>query len=133
VAQDVLALLRDYQITNIDIDHREHFYTREASPQLLQPVNDLDPLVDVVSPLIPVLGLIWSLSEYVQFHRTYSSIHFLFMSAGGCRQITLARNMGSGAPILLRSAKVQPSNRPHPVLDIIIASIPGLTSHKFPL
>jgi hypothetical protein len=57
VPQDVLALLRDYQITNIGIDHREHFYTREAGPQLLQPVNDLDPLVDVVSPLIPVLGL----------------------------------------------------------------------------
>ena len=56
-AQDVLALLRDYQITDIDIDYRESFYTREAGPRLLQPVDDLDPLVDVVSPLTPALGL----------------------------------------------------------------------------
>jgi len=56
-AQDVLALLRDYQITDVDIDYRESFYTREAGPQLLQPVGDLDPLVDVVSPLTPALGL----------------------------------------------------------------------------
>jgi hypothetical protein len=56
-AQDVLALLRDYQITNVDIDYRESFYTRKVGPQLLQPVDDLDPLVDVVSPLTPALGL----------------------------------------------------------------------------
>ncbi|KAF9649940.1 hypothetical protein BDM02DRAFT_3128052 [Thelephora ganbajun] len=56
-AQDVLALLKDYQITDVDIEYRESFYTREAGPQLLQPVHDLDPLVNVVSPLIPALGL----------------------------------------------------------------------------
>jgi len=56
-AQDVLALLKDYQITDVDVDFRESFYTREAGPQLLKPVDDLDPLVDVVSPLTPALGL----------------------------------------------------------------------------
>jgi hypothetical protein len=56
-AQDVLALLKDYQITDVDIDFRESFYTREVGPQLLEPVGDLDPLVDVVSPLTPALGL----------------------------------------------------------------------------
>jgi hypothetical protein len=56
-AQAVLALLKDYQITDVDVDFRESFYTREAGPQLLEPVGDLDPLVDVVSPLTPALGL----------------------------------------------------------------------------
>ncbi|KAM5531457.1 hypothetical protein V8D89_014847 [Ganoderma adspersum] len=45
-AQAVLALLRDYQITDVD-----------AGPQLLRPVDDLDPLVDVIGPLTPTLGL----------------------------------------------------------------------------
>ncbi|KAJ7602542.1 hypothetical protein B0H17DRAFT_1222761 [Mycena rosella] len=44
---DVLALLKDYQITDVDVDFRESFYTREAGPRLLEPVGDLDPLVDV--------------------------------------------------------------------------------------
>ncbi|KAG7451734.1 uncharacterized protein BT62DRAFT_1030868 [Guyanagaster necrorhizus] len=56
-AQDILALLKDYQITDVDVDFRESFYTREANPQLLKPVSDLDPLVDVISPLTPTLGL----------------------------------------------------------------------------
>ena len=56
-AKDILALLKSYQITDVDIDFRESFYTREAGPQLLKPVYDLDPLVDVVSPLTPALGL----------------------------------------------------------------------------
>jgi hypothetical protein len=56
-ARDVLALLRDYEITDIDVDFRESFYTREAGPRLLPPVEDLHPLVDVVSPLTPALGL----------------------------------------------------------------------------
>ncbi|KAF9007706.1 hypothetical protein BDZ89DRAFT_997164 [Hymenopellis radicata] len=56
-AQDVLALLKDYHITDVDIDFRESFYTREVGPQLLEPVWDLHPLVDVVSPITPALGL----------------------------------------------------------------------------
>ena len=56
-AQDVLALLRGYQIVDVDVDFRESIYVREAGPQLLEPVDDLNPLVDVVSPLTPALGL----------------------------------------------------------------------------
>jgi hypothetical protein len=56
-AQAVLALLKDYQITNVDVDFCKSFYTREAGPQFLEPVGDLDPLVDVISPLTPALGL----------------------------------------------------------------------------
>lgn len=39
------------------MDFRESIYTRDVGPQLLKPVDDLDPLVDVVSPLTPALGL----------------------------------------------------------------------------
>ena len=33
---DVLALLRDYQISDVDMDYRESFYMCEAGPRLLQ-------------------------------------------------------------------------------------------------
>lgn len=56
-AQSVLALLQQYQITDVDVDFRESIYTRVVGPRLLKPVDDLDPLVDVVSPLTPALGL----------------------------------------------------------------------------
>ena len=56
-AQDVLALLEDYKITDVDVDFRESYYRREAGPQLLEPVDELHPLVNVISPLTPTLGL----------------------------------------------------------------------------
>lgn len=39
------------------MDFRESIYTRNVGPRLLKPVDDLDPLVDVVSALTPALGL----------------------------------------------------------------------------
>ena len=39
------------------MDFRESIYTRDVGPRLLEPVGDLDPLVDVISPLTPALGL----------------------------------------------------------------------------
>ena len=39
------------------MDFRESIYTRDVGPRLFNPVDDLDPLVDVVSPLTPALGL----------------------------------------------------------------------------
>ena len=51
------ALLQKYQITDVDVDFRESIYTRDVGPRLLKPVDDLDPLVDVVSPLTAALGL----------------------------------------------------------------------------
>jgi hypothetical protein len=56
-AQDLLALLKDFDLTDIDIHFRESNYIREVGPQLFEPVNDLDPTVDVVAPLTPALGL----------------------------------------------------------------------------
>ncbi|KAF8223583.1 hypothetical protein L208DRAFT_1381398 [Tricholoma matsutake] len=56
-SQDILTLLKDYQITDIDIEFHESFYTHEVSPQLLGPIDELDPLIDIVSPLTPALGL----------------------------------------------------------------------------
>ncbi|KAF9505747.1 hypothetical protein BS47DRAFT_1432932 [Hydnum rufescens UP504] len=56
-AQDILVLLRDYEITDVDIDYRESYYTREAGPRLLRSVDDVDPLVNVISPLTSALGL----------------------------------------------------------------------------
>ncbi|KAG8731259.1 hypothetical protein FRC11_004642 [Ceratobasidium sp. 423] len=56
-AQDVLALLLQYKLTDIDVDFRGSVVTRKAGPQLLSPVGDLNRLVDVVSPLTPALGL----------------------------------------------------------------------------
>ena len=45
MAQVVLALLKDYQITNINIDFHESLYMCKVSPQLHEPVSDLDPLL----------------------------------------------------------------------------------------
>ncbi|KZP25739.1 hypothetical protein FIBSPDRAFT_929153 [Athelia psychrophila] len=56
-AQSVLALLQKYQITDVDVAFRASIYTPDIGPPLLKPVDDLDPLVDVVSPLTPALGL----------------------------------------------------------------------------
>jgi hypothetical protein len=41
----------------IDIDFRESSDTRKVGPQRLEPVGDLDPLVNVVSPPAPAFGL----------------------------------------------------------------------------
>lgn len=56
-AQDVLALLKDYKITDVDLEFRESTYVREVGHRLHRPVGDLDPLVNVVGPLTPALGL----------------------------------------------------------------------------
>ena len=58
-AQDVLALLKNHQITDVDIDFRESFSMREVGPRLLNHVHvhELDPLSNVISPFTPALGL----------------------------------------------------------------------------
>ena len=56
-AEDVLALLKDYQTTDVDADFRESVYVREVGPQLHRPVDEVDLLVDVVGPITPALGL----------------------------------------------------------------------------
>ncbi|KAG7439561.1 uncharacterized protein BT62DRAFT_1055711, partial [Guyanagaster necrorhizus] len=78
-AQDILALLKDYQITDVDVDFRQSFYTREASPQLLKPVSDLNPLVNVISPLTPTLGLCISTKARPDIQGTMA----LYLAEGG--------------------------------------------------
>lgn len=54
----VLALLKDHNITDIDVDFRESLYMRKAGPRLLAPIRSTKhPLVDVIDPLTPALGL----------------------------------------------------------------------------
>ena len=94
-AQDVLALLKKHDITDIDVDFRELIYSRAAGPQLLKPVNDLDPLVNVVSPLTPTLGL--SISTKARLHTQGTMA--LYLVEGGdsekllglsCRHVLIA-------------------------------------------
>ncbi|KAF8304997.1 hypothetical protein DL93DRAFT_2127334 [Clavulina sp. PMI_390] len=56
-AQVILALLKDYGITDVDVDFRESRYIHAVGPQLFGPVIRVDPLVDVIGPLTPTLGL----------------------------------------------------------------------------
>ncbi|KAF9229800.1 hypothetical protein BS17DRAFT_799244 [Gyrodon lividus] len=48
---DVLALLKDYQIADVDVDFREFAYVREVGPRLHGPVGDLGPLVEAVGTM----------------------------------------------------------------------------------
>lgn len=95
--QDVLALLKDYQITDVDVDFRELLHTREAGPQLLEPVDDLDPLFDVVSPLTSALGLRISTKARPDIQGTMA----LYLAEGGgsdnllgltCRHVLIGSN-----------------------------------------
>jgi hypothetical protein len=53
----LLALFKDFGLTDIEIEFRESQYVRRVGPHLLTPVDTLDLLVDVVSPLTRTLGL----------------------------------------------------------------------------
>ncbi|KAI9450878.1 hypothetical protein BJY52DRAFT_1206074 [Lactarius psammicola] len=56
-ANGCLDLLKEFDITDVEVEYRESIYTRSASPNLLKSVSDSHPTVDVRSPLTPVLGL----------------------------------------------------------------------------
>ncbi|KAH8104913.1 hypothetical protein DFH11DRAFT_1692105 [Phellopilus nigrolimitatus] len=56
-AQEILALLAKHQITDVDVDFRGSVYTHEVASVLVPPVDDLDPLLEVVSPITPALGV----------------------------------------------------------------------------
>ena len=79
-AQDVLALLRDFEIIDVDVDFRESFYRRKvAGPQLLRPVSGLSPLFDVVSPITSALGLHISTRDKLNARGTMA----LYLAEGG--------------------------------------------------
>jgi hypothetical protein len=54
-AQDVLTLLKNYQITNIDIKFYKSLYVHEVGPYLLRSVHGLDSCIDIVSLLTSAL------------------------------------------------------------------------------
>ncbi|KAI9651430.1 MAG: hypothetical protein M1829_003010 [Trizodia sp. TS-e1964] len=57
-AEVILALLsKKFHISNIDIHFRNSVYFRAAVPKLRSSVDDLDPIVNVASPLTTSLGL----------------------------------------------------------------------------
>ncbi|KAL5514043.1 hypothetical protein ACEPAG_2804 [Sanghuangporus baumii] len=96
-AQDVLALLKDFEITDVDVDFRESVYVREVGPRLHRPVGDLDPLVDVVGPLTPALGLRISTKARPNAQGTMA----LYLAEGGdsnrllgltCRHVLISSN-----------------------------------------
>ncbi|KAJ3803887.1 hypothetical protein F5876DRAFT_84203 [Lentinula aff. lateritia] len=57
VAKIILDLLKVYQIADVDIEFHKSLYISNAGPQLFKAVDAKDPLVNVVSPLTPLLGL----------------------------------------------------------------------------
>ncbi|GAW04859.1 hypothetical protein LENED_006675 [Lentinula edodes] len=57
VAKIILDLLKVYQIADVDIEFRESLHVSNVGPQLFKAVDAEDPLVHVVSPLTPLLGL----------------------------------------------------------------------------
>ncbi|KAI6006447.1 hypothetical protein EDC04DRAFT_3123797 [Pisolithus marmoratus] len=50
-------LLRNHNITDVDVEIRESVVTRSAGPKLLHPSHSANPTVDVREPLTPTLGL----------------------------------------------------------------------------
>lgn len=101
-AEVVLALLKDYQILDVDIEYRESVYTREAGITLFKPIEnaELDPLVDFVSPLTPSLGLSISTKTRPDVQGTMA----LYLAEGGdrnrllglsCRHVLIGREEGN--------------------------------------
>ena len=84
MAQDILALLRDYQITDVNINYSESFYTCKASPWLLQSINDLDPLLNIISPCTPTLSLCISTKAWPN---TQWMIALYFTKGGGSNNL----------------------------------------------
>jgi len=57
VAFRCLNVLREFDITDVDIEIRESSVTRSAGPKLLEPALIYDPTADVCSPLTHALGI----------------------------------------------------------------------------
>jgi len=56
-AHGCLDLLKEFEITDVEVEYWESIYTRLAGSNLLKPVSIIHPTVDVRSPLTPALGL----------------------------------------------------------------------------
>ena len=56
-AHGCLGLLKEFGITDVEVEYRESMYTQLAGPDLLKPACMLHPTVDVRGPHTPALGL----------------------------------------------------------------------------
>ncbi|TFK85269.1 hypothetical protein K466DRAFT_622915 [Polyporus arcularius HHB13444] len=52
-----MALVKEFDITDVEIEFREFIFTRSAGPKFLEPVSSLEPTVGVRGALTPALGL----------------------------------------------------------------------------
>jgi hypothetical protein len=100
-AKVVRAHLKDYQITDVDIDFRVSIYTREVGTQLHKPVGDPNPLVDVISPLTPAPGLCTPTRAKPDAQGTKA----LYLAEGGDRDRLLA--FRASRPLRIRGSQPQ--------------------------
>ena len=56
-SRDILDLLKQYNITDVDVAYRESEVKFSGGPELFAPVSDLDPLKDVIDNLSTALSL----------------------------------------------------------------------------
>ncbi|KIM91538.1 hypothetical protein PILCRDRAFT_707 [Piloderma croceum F 1598] len=100
-ANGCLDLLKEFSITDIEVEFRESIYTPLASPNLFEPTSDLDPDVDICGPLTPALGL--SIAAQATPHTE------------GTGSIYLAKGSESKKVLLITTRHIlfQPNNRPN--------------------
>lgn len=72
-AQDVPALLQKHNIVDVDVHFRESMYSPVSGAQLLEPVDELNSLIDVVGSLTPARGLVISTKARPYAQRTMLS------------------------------------------------------------
>jgi hypothetical protein len=56
-SNDILDLLKEHEISDIDVAYRESVARGFSGPELFAPVSDFDPLKAVIDPLTTALGL----------------------------------------------------------------------------
>ncbi|TFY50570.1 hypothetical protein EVG20_g11445 [Dentipellis fragilis] len=78
----LLALLKDFDMTDVHVHFRESSYIRTAGAPLYAPVNLLDPTADVHTPLTPALGVGISTMAHPDVQGTMA----LYLAAGGDSQ-----------------------------------------------
>ena len=83
-SKDVLALLKGYDIEDVEVEWRESIYQRSGSPALLRSVDHLDTTVDVRSPLTAALGVPIATSERPDAQGT---VGFYFHEGGNSEKV----------------------------------------------
>ncbi|KAJ7077374.1 hypothetical protein B0H15DRAFT_861665 [Mycena belliarum] len=78
-ANELLALLADFDIDDVEVEYRESLYKRFAGSPLLRSVSTLHTTVDVRGPLTPALGLAIATSDRPEAEGTMA----LYFTEGG--------------------------------------------------